>query len=161
MSNLSEMAAQHSDQTLAAADGMLERVVADVGKTAPADAADLKAKAGTREMYELLRRRQSDLPQVSVVSILTMDGALKELLALMALMALMSRSLAVASTPGQGATFRVDLPLARAHSPGLVDANAMAADRDRDRCLAAGMSDHLPEPLSREALVAMVLKWVR
>ena len=158
VSNLSEMAAQHTDQTLAAADGMLERVVADVGKTAPADAADLKAKAGTREMYELLRRRQSDLPQVSVVSILTMDGALKELLALMALM---SGSLAVASTPGQGATFRVDLPLARAHSPGLVDANAMAADRDRDRCLAAGMSDHLPEPLSREALVAMVLKWVR
>ena len=76
VSNLSEMAAQHTDQTLAAADGMLERVVADVGKTAPADAADLKAKAGTREMYELLRRRQSDLPQIGVVSLLTTQGEL-------------------------------------------------------------------------------------
>ncbi len=76
LSNLSEMAAQHADQTLAAADGVLERVVDDVNTTAPKDAADLKAKAGTREMFELLRRRQSDLPQVSVVSILTVDGAL-------------------------------------------------------------------------------------
>ena len=76
LSNLSEMAAQHADQTLAAADGVLERVVDDVNKTAPVDAADLKAKAGTREMFELLRRRQSDLPQVSVVSILTVDGTL-------------------------------------------------------------------------------------
>ena len=40
-----------------------------------------------------------------------------------------------------------------------VTANAMSADRDL--CLAAGMSDHLAKPLSREALAAMVLKWTR
>jgi len=40
-----------------------------------------------------------------------------------------------------------------------VTANAMPADRDL--CLAAGMNDHLAKPLSREALAAMVLKWVR
>jgi CheY-like chemotaxis protein len=39
-----------------------------------------------------------------------------------------------------------------------VTANAMPADRDL--CLAAGMNDHLPKPLSREALAAMLLKWV-
>ena len=76
LANLSEMAAQHADQTLAAADGVLERVVDDVNKTAPADAADLVAKAGTRDMYELLRRRQSDLPQIGVVSLLTTSGKL-------------------------------------------------------------------------------------
>ena len=74
LANLSEMAAQHADQTLAAADGVLERVVDDVNKTAPVDSADLVAKAGTREMYELMRRRQSDLPQIGVVSLLTPTG---------------------------------------------------------------------------------------
>ena len=76
LANLSEMAAQHADQTLAAADGVLERVVDDVNKTAPADAADLVLKAGTRDMYELLRRRQGDLPQIDVLSLITADGRL-------------------------------------------------------------------------------------
>jgi signal transduction histidine kinase len=76
LANLSEMAAQHADQTLAAADGVLERVVDDVNKTAPADAADFVAKGGSRAMHELLRRRQSDLPQIGVVSLLTTGGLL-------------------------------------------------------------------------------------
>ncbi len=76
LANMSEMAAQHADQTLAAADGVLQRVVDDVAKTAPADAADLVAKAGTREMYETLRRRQGDLPQIGVLSVLTPAGQL-------------------------------------------------------------------------------------
>jgi signal transduction histidine kinase len=76
LANLSEMAAQHADQTLAAADGVLERVVDDVNKTKPLDSADLAAKAGTREMYELLRRRESDLPQIGVVALLTTTGQL-------------------------------------------------------------------------------------
>ncbi len=76
LANLSEMAAQHADQTLAAADGVLQRVVDDVNKTAPADGADFVAKAGSRDMHELLRRRQSDLPQVGVVSLLTTTGQL-------------------------------------------------------------------------------------
>ena len=76
LANLSEMAAQHADQTLAAADGVLERVVDDVNKTAPADGADFAATAGSREMHELLRRRQSDLPQIGVVSLLTTNGRL-------------------------------------------------------------------------------------
>ena len=40
-----------------------------------------------------------------------------------------------------------------------VTANAMPADREL--CMAAGMNDHLAKPLSRDALAAMVLKWVR
>ena len=76
LANLSEMAAQHADQTLAAADGVLERVVDDVNKTAPVDGPDFLVKGGSREMHELLRRRQSDLPQIGVVSLLTTSGRL-------------------------------------------------------------------------------------
>ncbi|MCK9686884.1 hybrid sensor histidine kinase/response regulator [Scleromatobacter humisilvae] len=76
LANLSEMAAQHADQTLAAADAVLERVVDDVNKTAPVDEPDLVLKAGTREMFELLKRRQGDLPQIDVLSILGADGRL-------------------------------------------------------------------------------------
>jgi len=76
LANLSEMAAQHADQTLAAADAVLERVVDDVNGMAPVDGADLARKAGTRETYDLLRRRQGDLPQIDVISIVAGDGRL-------------------------------------------------------------------------------------
>jgi hypothetical protein len=76
LANLSEMAAQHADQTLAAADAVLERVVDDVADVGPVDAADLVRKTGTRDMYELLRRRQGDLPQIDVISIVSGDGRL-------------------------------------------------------------------------------------
>ena len=76
LANLSEMAAQHADQTLAAADAVLERVVDDVNKTAPTDGTDLILKTGTREMFELLKRRQGDLPQIDVLSIVAADGRL-------------------------------------------------------------------------------------
>ena len=76
LANLSEMAAQHADQTLAAADAVLARVVDDVNQTAPVDGADLARKTGTREMHELLRRRQGDLPQIDVLSIVATDGRL-------------------------------------------------------------------------------------
>jgi signal transduction histidine kinase/ActR/RegA family two-component response regulator len=76
LANLSEMAAQHADQTLAAADAVLGRVVDDVNDVAPVDAADLVRKTGTRETFELLRRRQGDLPQIDVISIVGADGRL-------------------------------------------------------------------------------------
>src|ERR1700761_4700625 len=76
LANLSEMAAQHADQTLAAADTVLERLVDDISHAAPADEADLVAKTGTREMFELLKRRQGDLPQIDVLSIVGTDGRL-------------------------------------------------------------------------------------
>jgi hypothetical protein len=76
LANLSEMAAQHADQTLAAADAVLGRVVDDVKSVAPVDGADLVRKTGTRETYELLRRRQGDLPQIDVISIVGNDGRL-------------------------------------------------------------------------------------
>jgi two-component system sensor histidine kinase/response regulator len=38
-------------------------------------------------------------------------------------------------------------------------ANAM--DRDRQRCLDAGMHDFIPKPIDPDALLAMLLKWVR
>jgi signal transduction histidine kinase/ActR/RegA family two-component response regulator len=76
LANLSEMAAQHADQTLAAADAVLERVVDDVNDVVPVDADDLVRKTGTRDVYELLRRRQGDLPQIDVISIVGLDGHL-------------------------------------------------------------------------------------
>ncbi|MFL6626644.1 MAG: ATP-binding protein [Vitreoscilla sp.] len=76
LANLSEMAAQHADQTLAAADTVLGRVVDDVKEAAPVDGPDLVRKTGTRGMYELLRRRQGDLPQIDVISIVGNDGRL-------------------------------------------------------------------------------------
>ena len=38
-----------------------------------------------------------------------------------------------------------------------LSANAMR--EDRDRCLAAGMNDHLPKPIDVDALYAMLLRW--
>jgi len=76
LANLSEMAAQHADQTLAAADTVLGRVIDDVKAAAPVDGPDLVRKTGTRDMYELLRRRQGDLPQIDVISIVGSDGRL-------------------------------------------------------------------------------------
>jgi signal transduction histidine kinase len=76
LANLSEMAAQHADQTLAGSDAVLRRVVDDIDQTAPVDEADLIRKAGSREMYDVLRRYQSGLPQIDVVSVLTTTGRL-------------------------------------------------------------------------------------
>ena len=76
LANLSEMAAQHADQTLAAADAVLGRVVDDVNDVVPVDSDDLVRKTGTRDMYELLRRRQGDLPQIDVISLVGLDGRL-------------------------------------------------------------------------------------
>jgi hypothetical protein len=76
LTNLSEMAAEHADQTLAASDAVLARVVDDISQAAPVDEADLVRKAGTRAMYDVLKRRQSGLPQIDVVSVLTTSGRL-------------------------------------------------------------------------------------
>ncbi|HJW03448.1 MAG TPA: response regulator [Azospira sp.] len=38
-------------------------------------------------------------------------------------------------------------------------ANAMASDRER--CLAAGMNDHIPKPIDPDVLVSTLLRWVR
>ncbi len=76
LANLSELAAQHADQTLAASDTVLARVVDDIDQTAPVDEADLIRKVGTLEVHEVLKRRQAGLPQIDVVSILTTTGRL-------------------------------------------------------------------------------------
>ena len=38
-----------------------------------------------------------------------------------------------------------------------VTANAMAGEQER--CLAAGMNDHLPKPIDPESLRALIQKW--
>jgi CheY-like chemotaxis protein len=37
---------------------------------------------------------------------------------------------------------------------------ANAFDDDRDRCLAAGMNDHIGKPVAPDALYAKVLSWL-
>jgi len=43
----------------------------------------------------------------------------------------------------------------------IIAMTANAMDRDRDACLAAGMSDHLAKPIEPEKLFAALLKWIR
>jgi CheY-like chemotaxis protein len=43
----------------------------------------------------------------------------------------------------------------------IVAVTAGAMQEDRDRCIEAGMDDHLAKPLRREPLLAVVAKWTR
>ncbi len=74
LSSLSTLAAQHADQTFAAADAILARVVDEVNKSPAHDEAELSQRMGTLATFEMLRERQKDLPQIDVVLIMTIDG---------------------------------------------------------------------------------------
>jgi signal transduction histidine kinase len=74
LSSMSAVTAQHADQTLAAADGVLERVVADVATAGPADEAALRAMMGTRAVFDTIRERSGELPQIDVVTIADGQG---------------------------------------------------------------------------------------
>jgi len=52
---------------------------------------------------------------------------------------------------------------ADSHEPAvpIVAVTAHAMEGDRERCLEAGMDDHLSKPFSRSSLVGMVERWVR
>jgi CheY-like chemotaxis protein len=47
----------------------------------------------------------------------------------------------------------------RAHTP-IVALTASAFDQDRQRCIEAGMDDHLGKPASAEQLYETLLKWL-
>jgi signal transduction histidine kinase/DNA-binding NarL/FixJ family response regulator len=74
--NLSNVTAQHADQTLAAADAVLSRVVGEVNQAMPADEEQLRGLMADRATFEMIRQRQNDLPQLDVVSIISANGDL-------------------------------------------------------------------------------------
>ncbi|URI11581.1 ATP-binding protein [Aquincola tertiaricarbonis] len=76
LTSQSAMAAQHADQTLAAADAVLSRVVQQVDAAGPEDEAAFRRLVGSRQMHETIRDRRNDLPQIDVVSITDQQGQL-------------------------------------------------------------------------------------
>ena len=74
LSNLSTLAVRHADQTLAAADAVLGRVANEVNKAAPADEAGLRRLASSQAVFDMIRERQKDLPQIDVITIATSQG---------------------------------------------------------------------------------------
>ncbi len=74
LSNLSNVAAQHADQTVAAADAVLKRVVAHVQDARPQDAADLRRIASGEAMFRFIDERRRELPQIDVVTLVAGDG---------------------------------------------------------------------------------------
>ena len=64
----------HAHQTMVAADLALKSINEIVAKAQPATTAELRKLLGTREIHEMLKNRQSGVPQVSVASIVDING---------------------------------------------------------------------------------------
>ncbi|MCD2341970.1 ATP-binding protein [Ideonella azotifigens] len=76
LSALCRLTSQHADQTIAAADAVLQRVVEEAERAQPADEAALRRLMGTPEAFAKLRQLQADLPQVDVISVALAGGEL-------------------------------------------------------------------------------------
>ncbi|MED5619307.1 sensor histidine kinase [Ideonella sp. BN130291] len=76
LSNMSNVAAQHADQTVAAADAVLQHVVTAVNEPRPVDGPQLRQRLASEAMFRLIRERQLELPQIDVVSLVAADGEL-------------------------------------------------------------------------------------
>jgi signal transduction histidine kinase len=74
LSNLSNVAAQHADQTVAAADAVLQHVVTAVTERRPADGAQWRQQLGSQSTFQLVRERQQELPQIDVVTLVASNG---------------------------------------------------------------------------------------
>jgi signal transduction histidine kinase/DNA-binding NarL/FixJ family response regulator len=74
LSKLSTLAVRHADQTLAAADAVLGRVIDEINKSEPIDEGALRRIAGRQSVFDMMRERQKDLPQIDVISIATTAG---------------------------------------------------------------------------------------
>ena len=74
LGSISKLASQHADQTVAAADGVLQRLVDQVQRSRPADEAALRALMSTTAIFELISQRQKELPQVDVITIAATNG---------------------------------------------------------------------------------------
>jgi len=72
--NLSNVTAQHADQTVAAADAVLNRVVGEVNVSMPADEAQLRQLLSGEDVFEMIAARQRELPQIDVVTIVAGNG---------------------------------------------------------------------------------------
>jgi|GEM_PF-856779 len=74
--------------------------------------------------------------------------------------ALILMDMQMPGTDGLQATRRIRQLPRHAHTPVLA-MTANAFDEDRQRCLDAGMDDHVAKPVNPQALYAMLLRWLR
>jgi diguanylate cyclase (GGDEF)-like protein len=74
LSNVSMTLAAHADQTLRAADLVLDSVEDLLAEQHVTQAAEVKTRLGTRKIFDALRERVARIPQVAVVTIVTDQG---------------------------------------------------------------------------------------
>jgi diguanylate cyclase (GGDEF)-like protein len=76
LSNLSTTLAGHAEQTLRAADLVLDSVQELIEEAHVLDVSDLKRQLGSRALHEAMRERVARIPQVAVASIVSLDGGI-------------------------------------------------------------------------------------
>ncbi|SJZ90495.1 Hpt sensor hybrid histidine kinase [Enhydrobacter aerosaccus] len=68
------MIAEHTRQSMKAADLVLKSIIEDVQEAGIEDEADLRRVLGTQDVFDMMRNKASSLPQIDVATIVDIDG---------------------------------------------------------------------------------------